>query len=190
MGISELLLKDGGVKLYVKNRPSIFGTIKIVNGLHEISYWYKSIFQNTYHEDDMGQAKTKLTELLTNAYIQLDENRDIKKFGEYINEHIDPDKFDVFDINNYNTVYKVDYRYAYTEILKDFKLWCKGHNIIPTNEIIQKLFDYTLEDCVLYGSDLETSEIYENGEYDFEEFYLEFLNSEFPKFMKKSKFNL
>jgi len=187
MEISELLLKDGGVKLYVKNRPSIFGTIKIVNGLHEISYWYKSVFQNTYHEDGMEQAKTRLKELLTNAYIQLDEDRDIKKFGDYINEQINND---VFDINQYNTVYKVDFEYAYREILNDFKQWCQINNIKPTNEIVQKLFDYTLDDCILYGSDLETSEIYENGEYDFEEFYKVFLEKEFPKFMKQTKFNL
>lgn len=190
MEINELLLKDGGVKLYVKNRPSIFGTIKIIDELYEINYWYKSVFQNTYHEDGMEQAKTRLKELLTNAYIQLDEDRDIKKFGEYINEHIDPDPSDIFDINHYNTVYKVDYHYAYIAILEDFELWCNQNFIIPTNEIIQRLFDYTLEDCILYGSDLETKEIYDNGMYDFKEFYLEFFNKEFPKFMKQTKFNL
>lgn len=188
MEINELLLKGGGVKLYMKKRPSIFGTIKLVDDIYEINYWYKSIFQNTYHEDGLEQAKKRLRDLLTNAYIQLDENREIKKFNNYITEEIK--SYNVFDINNYNTVYKVDYRSAYSEILNDFETWCKDNNITPTEEIIQSLFDYTLDDCILYGSDLETNEIYDNGEYEYEEFYYNFLAEEYPQISKAKKFNL
>jgi hypothetical protein len=188
MEINELLLKDGGMKLYIKKRPSIFGTIKLVNDIYEINYWYKSVFQNTYHEDDMEQAKTRLKDLLTNAYIQLDENRDIKKFDDYIIEHIDPDPSDVWDITNYKTSYTVSYRFD--EILDDFKMWCSDRHIIPTKKMIQALFDYTLEWFVILGVNAETKEIYENSDLDFEDYYQEFLEKEFPKFIKQQKFNI
>jgi hypothetical protein len=88
--IGEKLLKGGGVKLYIESAPTIFGTIKIdAEGIFEIKLWYKSIFQNLYHEDSMSDGRIKLKNLLINAHKQyvLDE-KNILTFSDWktINE--------------------------------------------------------------------------------------------------------
>jgi len=171
MKIDEILLKDGGMKLYIKKKPSIFGTIKLIKDLYEINYWYKSVFQNTYHEDNMEQAKNRLKNLLTNAYIQLDENRDIKKFDDYIIEHIDSDSSDIWDITNYKTSYTVNYDNNFDEILSDFKimkniLTFEGFNFNDTRfsnltkeKIKHNLQTMNINDFDLYGNTMLTSAI-------------------------------
>jgi len=85
MKFNEKLLKDNGIKLILDTDPTIFGTIKYVDDLYLINYWYKNVYQNEFHEDSMSDARIKLKSLLINAYKQskLDEN--ILSFKEWEN---------------------------------------------------------------------------------------------------------
>jgi len=84
MKINEKLLDGGGIKLIVDADKSIFGTIKYEDELYSIKYWYKTTFQNEFHEDSMSDARVKLKGLLINAFQQskLDENK-IQSFSDW-----------------------------------------------------------------------------------------------------------
>ena len=84
MKINESLLENGGLKLYLEKRPSIFGTIVEKDNLFEIKYWFKTIYLNSFHQDNLDDAKIKLNSLLINAYNQLDEKlKHLKTFENY-----------------------------------------------------------------------------------------------------------
>jgi len=116
MKINELLLKDGGMKYYLVKKPSIFGTIKLVNDIYEINYWFKSIFQNTYHEDSLDVAKSRLKSLLVNAYQQLDENKVIPTFENFNSNNIHLKKFQLFEYINPKL-----FEYTLSSLISDMK---------------------------------------------------------------------
>jgi len=123
MKIGEKILKNGGLKLYMENNQSIFGNIRLEDKLYEIRFWYKNIFQNTYHENTLIDAKTKLKELIINAYQH--EKIDEKKLNNMENFNIfNESKNEKKNINIKNIINTGEiYEKTFFAFLKDQNIW-------------------------------------------------------------------
>lgn len=71
---------ENGLKFYIDEDSTIFATTKQIDNSIEIKFWYKNVFQNKYHEDDIGLAENRIKSLMINAYqkSKIDENKNIK----------------------------------------------------------------------------------------------------------------
>jgi len=75
---------ENGLKFYIDEDLTIFATTKQIDNSVEIKFWYKNVFQNLYHEDDIVLAEKRINSLISNAFQQSKLNEKIKNKMEKI----------------------------------------------------------------------------------------------------------
>ena len=89
MKIGEVVVNDNDMKLYLYKDKSIYGIIKNEDQIFSIDFFYRNVFQKQYHEDSMDDAKTKLKNLMINAYKQYQaENESVISFSKFSENYL------------------------------------------------------------------------------------------------------